>query len=116
MEAEKETFRFYNFTLMKLGDSPLKNHQELESVYGTSCSYDTACWWIRRPQSGKEDLRNEPLTGAPKTATNENTNTIELVIYTIADDPYISNESISQSISQSVSQTINQSDSQSVKK
>ena len=41
---------------MKLGDSPIKTHQELESVYGTSCSYDTVCRWIWRFQSGKKDL------------------------------------------------------------
>ena len=36
MEPEKENLRFYIITRMQLGDSLIKNHQELESVYGTS--------------------------------------------------------------------------------
>ena len=89
MEPEKEHLRFYIFTRKKLGDSPMEIHQELESVYGTfSGSYDPVCRWIRRLQSGKKDLRDDPWSGAPKTAMNENT--IELVRHAIADDPHIS--------------------------
>ena len=89
MEPEKETLRFYSFIRMKLGDSPMKIHEELESVYGTSsCSYDTVCQWIRHFQSGKKDFRDEPWSGAPNTAMNENA--IELVTHAIADDPHIS--------------------------
>ena len=61
---------FYIFTRMKLGNSPMKIHQELKSVYGTSsCSYDTVSLWIRRFKSCKKDLRDdEPRSGTPKTA------------------------------------------------
>ena len=75
-------FRFYIFIRMKLGDSPMKVHQELEYVYGTSSSsYDTVCRWIRTFQSGEKDLRDDPRSGAPKTAMNENA--IELVGHAI---------------------------------
>ena len=85
MEPEKENLRFYIFTRMKLGDSPMKIHQELEFVYGTSsCSYNTVCRWVRRFQSGKKDLRDDPRSGAPKTAMNENT--VGLVRHAITDD------------------------------
>ena len=50
--------------------------------------YDTGCRWIRRSQSGMKDLRDEPRSGEPKTAMNENV--IELVGHVIADDPSIS--------------------------
>ena len=56
VEPEKENLRFYIFTLIKLGDSPMKIHQELESEYGTPCSYDTVGRWIRRFQSGKTSV------------------------------------------------------------
>ena len=69
--------RFYIFARMKLWDSPMKIHHELESVYGTPCSYDTVCPWIRPFQIVKKDLIDEPRSGAPKTAMNENA--IELV-------------------------------------
>ena len=81
-EPEKENLRFYIFKRLKLGDSPMKIHQELESVSGTSsCSYDTVCRWIRRFQSAIKDLRVEPRSGTPKTAMNENA--IELVRHSI---------------------------------
>ena len=41
METETEHVRFYIFKSMKLEDSPMQIHQELQSVYETSCSYDT---------------------------------------------------------------------------
>ena len=88
MEPEKENLRFYIFPRMKLGDHPVKTHQKLEAVYGTSGSYDTVCRRIRRFQSGKKDLRDKPRSGAPKTAMSENA--IELVRHAIADDPHIS--------------------------
>ena len=77
-----------HFTRMKLGDIPLKIHQDLESVYGISCSYDTVCRWIRRFQSGKKDLSDEPRSGAPKTAMNDNA--IELIMHAIPDGPHLS--------------------------
>ena len=93
MEPEKETFRFYNFTLMKLGDSPLKIHQELESAWNIFLFI----WHFAGDQTFSECkgyLRDEPRSGAPRTAMNENTNTIELVMHAKADDPYISNQEI----------------------
>ena len=78
---------------MKLGDSPMKIHQEFESMYGTSsCLYDTVFRWIRRYQSGKKYLRDEQRSGASKTAVNENA--IKLVRHAIADDRHISIQEI----------------------
>ena len=65
MDSEKDNLRFYIIARMKFGDSPMKVHQELESVNGTYCSYDTVCRWIQRVQSGKNDLRGEPRSGEP---------------------------------------------------
>ena len=88
VELEDENVRFYMFARMKLGDSSMKIHQALESVYGTySCSHDTVYRWIQCFQSGKKYLRDEPRSEAPKTAMNENA--VELVRHAIADDPHI---------------------------
>ena len=54
----------------------MKIHQNLESVYGTSCSYHIACWLIGRFQSGKSDFRDGSRSGALKTVVNENTVTV----------------------------------------
>ena len=53
MEPEEGNLRFYIFTRVKVGDSPMKFHQELESVHGTSCLHDTVCQWIRRHRNAE---------------------------------------------------------------
>ena len=83
MEPEKENFWFYIITHMILGDGPTTIHQGLESLYGTSLwSCDIVCWGIRSFQSVKKDLRDEPRSGAPTAAMNENA--MELVRHAIA--------------------------------
>ena len=37
----------------------MKIHQELDSVYGTSCLINTVCRWVRCFQIGKKDLRDK---------------------------------------------------------
>ena len=97
MEPDKEYLRLYKCTGMELGDSPLKIHQDLESMNGTSCcyyEYDTACRAIRRFHSGRKELTDGPPSGTPKAAMNENA--IELVRHSIADDPHISIQEITE--------------------
>ena len=56
------------------------------SVHGPSCSHDTVRRRIRGFQRSKRDIGDEPRSGAPTPATNENA--IELMTsHLTADDP-----------------------------
>lgn len=82
MKREQENLRFYMFRRMTLGDSPM----EVGSVHGPSCSHDTVRRRIRGFQRGKRDIGDEPRSGAPTPATNENA--IELMTsHLTANDP-----------------------------
>ena len=96
MEPEEENLRFYIFYRHETRRQSRENTPGIGiCVYGTSsCSYDTVCRWIRRFQSGKKDIRDEPQSGAPKTVMNENA--IALVRHAKADDSHISIKEITE--------------------
>ena len=86
MEPERENFGCYIFTRMKLADCHENPPGIGICVWNIFLFIWHCCRWVRRFQSGKKDLRNEPRSRAPNTAVNENT--IELVTRAIADDPH----------------------------
>lgn len=77
---------------MKLGDGPMKIHLVLDTVFGTSCSYNTVCQSVQCFQGGKKYLRDELRPGSLKTAMDENV--MELGRHAIADDPHLNSGNI----------------------
>ena len=88
MEAEKENLRCYIYTCMLCGQTARSIHEELQKVFGASvCSYNTVFRWMRKFKEGKTDFKDEPRSGAPVVACNEQT--VNLVSQALEDDPHI---------------------------
>ena len=85
MEPEKENFRCYIFTRMKLADCHENPPGIGICVWNIFLFIWHCCRWVRRFQSGKKDLRNEPRSRAPNTVMNENTIGYSLYFLTMLD-------------------------------